>query len=95
MPAGYDFDNRITAASGLDMLFYNAASDAHRVQCPLLVFACDRENLIDSAIAGRVAAAAPRATLNHYDADHFTVYHPPVVEKILADQIDFLTTHLL
>ncbi|MEU4595941.1 hypothetical protein [Nocardia rosealba] len=38
---------------------------------------------------------APRATLNHYDADHFTVYHPPVVEEILIDQIDFLTTHLL
>lgn len=94
MPAGYDFDNRITAASGLDMLFYNAASAAPRVRCPLLVCACDQENLIDPAIAGRVAATAPRATLEHYDADHFTVYHPPIVEKILADQIDFLTTHL-
>ena len=95
MPAGYEFDNRITAASGLDMLFYNAASDAPRVRCPLFVGACDRENLIDPAIAGRVAATAPAAVVERYDADHFTIYHSPVVEKVLADEIGFLTTHLL
>lgn len=88
------FDNRITAASGLGMLFYNAASAAPRVRCPLLVCASEHENLIDPAIVGRVAAAAPGAVLKHYDADHFTVYHPPVVEQIVADQIDFLTAHL-
>lgn len=93
-PPGYRFDNRITAASGLGMLFYNAASAAPRVRCPLLVCACERENLIDPAIAGRVAATAPHAVLKHYEADHFTVYHPPVVEQIVADQIDFLTEHL-
>lgn len=94
-PPGHRFDNRITAASGLGMLFYNAASAAPRVRCPLLVCACERENLIDPAIAGRVAASAPRAVLKSYDADHFTVYHPPVVEQIVADQIDFLTEHLV
>ncbi|MEU2255719.1 alpha/beta fold hydrolase [Nocardia xishanensis] len=94
MPPGYRFDNRITAASGLGMLFYNAASAAPRVRCPLLVCACDHENLIDPAIAGRVAATAPGAVLKRYDADHFTVYHPPAVEQIVADQIDFLTAHL-
>lgn len=28
------------------------------------------------------------------DADHFTVYHPPVVEKVVADQLGFLAVHL-
>jgi fermentation-respiration switch protein FrsA (DUF1100 family) len=93
-PPGYAFDNRVTAASGLGMLFYNAASAASRVRCPLLVCQSDRENLIDTTIAERAAAAAPRGELRHYDADHFTVYHPPMVEKIVADQIEFLTTHL-
>lgn len=94
MPADYEFDNRITAASGLDMLFYNAAAAAPKVRCPLLVCACDQENLIDPAIAARVAETVPGAVVEHYDADHFTVYHPPVLDKVLADQIDFLTTHL-
>ncbi|MES9537100.1 MULTISPECIES: alpha/beta fold hydrolase [unclassified Actinomadura] len=93
-PPGYEFDNRVTAASGLGMLFYNAASRASRVRCPLLVCQSDRENLVDTAIAERAAAAASRGELRHYDADHFTVYHPPLVERLVADQIEFLTTHL-
>lgn len=93
-PDGYEFDNRITAASGLAMVFYNAAAQAPRVRCPLLICACDRENLIDPSIAVAVAEEAPRAELKHYDADHFTVYHPPVVEKAVADQLDFLAVHL-
>ncbi|MGC4938965.1 alpha/beta hydrolase [Kribbella sp. DT2] len=93
-PDGYRFDNRITASSGLGMLFYNAASHAARVRCPLLVCAVDRENLIDPAIAAKVADAAPHAVLKQYDADHFTVYHPPVVEQVVADQLSFLTAHL-
>ncbi|MGK8490451.1 alpha/beta hydrolase [Nocardia asiatica] len=93
-PPGYRFDNRITAGSGLGMLFYHAAAQARRVRCPLLICACDRENLIDPAIVTRVAADVPGAVVQHYDADHFTVYHPPVVEQIVADQIAFLTKHL-
>jgi pimeloyl-ACP methyl ester carboxylesterase len=93
-PPGYEFDNRITAASGLDMLFYNASAKASQVRCPLLICACDRENLIAPRIIEHVAAQAPRSELRHYDADHFTVYHPPAVKQIVADQIRFLTTHL-
>jgi pimeloyl-ACP methyl ester carboxylesterase len=93
-PPGYRFDNRVAAAAGLEMLFYNASARASRVRCPLLVCQSDRENLIDPAIAVKVAAAAPRGVLKHYDADHFTVYHAPLVEQIVSDQIEFLTTHL-
>ncbi|WP_067833749.1 alpha/beta hydrolase [Nocardia lijiangensis] len=93
-PPGYEFDNRITAASGLGMLFYNAAAQASRVRCPLLICACDLENLIAPAIVEKVGADAPRAIVKHYDADHFTIYHPPIVERAIADQIDFLTEHL-
>ncbi|GAA2126748.1 alpha/beta hydrolase [Glycomyces algeriensis] len=93
-PPGYVFDNRITAASGLDMLFYNASAKASKVRCPLLICACDRENLISPRIAERVADKASRAELKHYDADHFTIYHPPAVDQAIADQIRFLTTHL-
>ncbi|GAA2429226.1 alpha/beta fold hydrolase [Actinomadura vinacea] len=93
-PPGYEFDNRVAAAAGLEMLFYNASAHASRVRCPLLVCQSDRENLIDPQIAVKVATSAPRGVLKHYDADHFTVYHPPMVERLVADQIEFLTTHL-
>jgi hypothetical protein len=32
---------------------------------------------------------------DHYPADHFDVYHPPLFERLAADQGRFLCTHLL
>lgn len=94
VPKGYAFDPRVQAAAGLTLLFYDAASRARHVRCPLLVCVSDRENLMDPAIAVRVANEAPRGVARHYDTDHFQVYHPPFVDRIVADQIAFLTEHL-
>jgi len=94
VPPGVVFDGRITAGAGLSMLFYDAASRAKRVRCPLLVCVSERENLMDPAIALRVAERAPRGRAIRYPTDHFQVYHPPFVERIVADQIAFLTEHL-
>lgn len=94
VPKGYAFDPRVQAAAGLTLLFYDASSSARRVRCPLLVCVSDRETLMDPAIAVKVANDAPRGVAKHYDTDHFQVYHPPHVDRIVADQIAFLTEHL-
>jgi Dipeptidyl aminopeptidases/acylaminoacyl-peptidases len=94
-PEGFDFDNRVTAGVGISMLLYDAAASAHKVRCPLLVCVSDNENLMDPAIASRVAERAPRGIALHYPADHFEVYHPPLFEQIVTDQIRFLRTYLL
>jgi pimeloyl-ACP methyl ester carboxylesterase len=91
---GGTFDNRVPAAAGLPMLAYDAAASASAVGCPLLVCVSDRENLTDPAIAAGVAARAPRGTALHYPADHFDVYHPPLFERIVADQVRVLREHL-
>jgi fermentation-respiration switch protein FrsA (DUF1100 family) len=94
VPPGTAFDNRVPASAGLSLLFYDAASMACRVRCPLLVCVSDHEDLMDPAIAVRVASEAPRGIAKHYPADHFEVYHPPMVERLVADQIAFFTQHL-
>ena len=94
VPEGVVFDGRITAGAGLSMLFYDAAAQARRVRCPLLVCISDREDLMDPAIAVRVSRMAPRGEAIHYPTDHFEVYHPPFVERIVADQVAFLVKHL-
>ena len=94
VPKGVEFDGRIAAGAGLSMLLYDAAAQARRVRCPLLVCVSDREDLMDPAIAVRVARAAPRGEAIHYPTDHFEVYHPPFVERIVADQTAFLVKHL-
>lgn len=94
VPPGVVFDGRVTAGAGLSMLLYDAAAQARNVRCPLLVCVSDRENLMDPAIALRVAKEAPLGRAIRYPTDHFQVYHPPFVERIVADQIAFLTDHL-
>ena len=67
--------------------------DARRVDAPLLVCVCDRDNLTDPAYAALVAHRAPRGVATHYDSDHFAIYHPPLVTAVLADQTAFLQEH--
>jgi alpha/beta superfamily hydrolase len=94
MPPGYVFDPRVQASAAIPMLFYDASARAKDVQCPLLVCVSDREDLMDPKIAVEVARDAPRGVALHYPADHFEVYHPPLVERMVADQVAFLTEHL-
>jgi len=93
-PARTTFENRVTAASGLGVLVYRADRRAAQVRCPLLVCVSDHEELMDPALAARVAARAPRGTAIHYPAGHFDVYFPPLFDRLVADQIDFLRRHL-
>jgi pimeloyl-ACP methyl ester carboxylesterase len=93
-PAQTTFENRITAASGLGMLAYDASRHAARIRCPLLVCVSDNEDLMDPARAIRVAERAPRGEAIRYPADHFEVYFPPFFEQIVTDQVRFLRRHL-
>ena len=76
------------------MVTTSAVRHARRVSAPLLVCVCDRESLMDPKFAARVAHRAPRGVARHYDSDHFDVYHPPLVGRVLADQTAFLREHL-
>lgn len=94
VPAGASFDNRIAAADAVTMITASALRDARRVNAPLLVCVCDRENLMDPKYAALVADRAPRGVAAHYPSDHFEIYHPPLIDRVLADQTAFLVEHL-
>jgi hypothetical protein len=49
---------------------------------------------MDPALAVSGAGEAPRGIAKHYPADHFEVYHSPMVERLVADQIAFFGQHL-
>lgn len=94
VPAGATFDNRIVAADAVTMITTSAVRCARRVQAPLLVCVCDRENLMHPRHAENVARLAPKGIARHYDSDHFAIYHAPLVDRALADQTAFLQEHL-
>jgi pimeloyl-ACP methyl ester carboxylesterase len=93
-PAGGDFDNRIAAADAVAMVTTSAMRQARDITAPLLVCVCDRETLMDAKYAEQLARRAPRGVARHYDSDHFAIYHPPLVDQVLADQVAFLKEHL-
>jgi dienelactone hydrolase len=88
------FDNRVAAASGLGLLAYDASRRAPHIRCPLLVCVSDHEDLMDPALAVKVAQRAPHGQAIHYPADHFQVYFPPLFDRMVADQVGFLRRHL-
>jgi pimeloyl-ACP methyl ester carboxylesterase len=94
VPPGGLFDNRIAAADAVAMVTTSAIRHARHVRAPLLVCVCDRESLMDPAYAALVARRAPKGVARHYDSDHFDIYHPPLVSRVLADQTAFLQEHL-
>jgi pimeloyl-ACP methyl ester carboxylesterase len=94
VPPGGQFDNRIAAADAVAMVTTSATRRARHIGAPLLVCVCDQETLMDPAYAALLARRAPRGVARHYDSDHFAIYHPPLVEGVLADQTAFLQEHL-
>ncbi|MGX9787145.1 alpha/beta hydrolase [Mycobacterium sp. MMS18-G62] len=94
VPPGGDFDNRIAAADAVAMVATSAMRQARTVTAPLLVCVCDRETLVDPAYAANLSRRAPRGVARHYDSDHFAIYHPRLVDTVLADQTAFLKEHL-
>jgi fermentation-respiration switch protein FrsA (DUF1100 family) len=91
---GHEFDNRVAAAAGAELILSNAARKARRIEVPLLVCLPDRETLIPPRLAVRVAQRAPRGEARHYDGDHFQVYHSPLADQLIGDQVTFMTDHL-
>jgi pimeloyl-ACP methyl ester carboxylesterase len=94
VPPDGRFDNRIAAADAVAMVTTSALRHARRVTAPLLVCVCDLENLMNPRYAALVARRAPNGEARHYESDHFGIYHPPLVRRVLADQTTFLKEHL-
>jgi hypothetical protein len=76
------------------MVTTSALRRSRKVKAPLLVCVCDRESLTDPRFAELVARRAPRGVARHFDSDHFDIYHPPLVGRVLAEQTTFLQEHL-
>lgn len=90
VPPGSAWDNRCAAGVAVDFLRYRAVRSAPRIACPFLVCVSDNETLMNPAIAANAARQAPQGRAIHYPSDHFQVYHPPLVERVVADQVAFL-----
>jgi hypothetical protein len=74
---------------------YQPGKAVERLGMPLLVCVADRDRETPADFAAQFVERAPRGELRRYPASHFEMYHGETFKRVLADQVDFLRSHLL
>jgi dienelactone hydrolase len=74
---------------------YQPGKAVERLGMPLLVCVADGDRETPADFAARFVERAPRGELRRYPASHFEMYHGETFKRVLADQVDFLRSHLL
>jgi uncharacterized protein len=90
-----EFRNEIAARIFLRIGLYRPRARSARIQCPWLVAVADDDAVTVPGPAVAAASHAPRAELRIYQGGHFDVYVGETFEAVVADQVEFLTRHLL
>ena len=93
---GSPWRNEISPAVFLTVAAHRPWARAARLAMPVWVGEGERDITVSPKGIRKLIGRAPDATLRSYDADHFTVFVPPVLDQIIADQLAFLRErHLL
>ncbi len=70
-----DFDNRITARSAFDVLFYAPGRHTKDIRCPVYVALCDPDTVAPpNRTAERQTSRASGAEVHTYPVGHFDIY---------------------
>ena len=90
--AGPTWRNQACARTALAVGLNRPTTYAGRVSCPILVQVGTNDHVVPPGAARRAAKKAGRwAQLREYPVDHFDVYEGPWHERVLADQVEFLS----
>jgi len=73
---------------------FRAVRVADRVLCPLFVCIGEEDHVVPRKAAERSAERAPRGERGVYPIDHFSGFLGENFERVVTDQIEFLTRHL-
>lgn len=91
---GPTWRNEIGARALLEVGLNRPLRRAPDVRCPLLVQIAITDTVAPPAAAEKAAARAPRGEVRHYPLGHFDVYTGDGFERVVTDQVAFLTRHL-
>jgi len=94
VPDGVEMRNEVAARIGLKLLPYRPGRLAAKVPCPILFCVCETDTVAPSGPTRRYAATAPRGEIKLYPEGHFEIYVGDAFERVLADQLEFLSRHL-
>lgn len=86
--------NQVAPRGILDMLTYRPGRNARSITAPLLVCIGEYDRETQGTTAEPIVRDAPRGELRSYPFAHFDIYRPEIRERVLADQVDFLSNSL-
>jgi pimeloyl-ACP methyl ester carboxylesterase len=86
---------RFCARATLDIITNRPITVVDQVRCPLLVQIALEDEVAPPAAAEQAAAeAGGEVRVHRYPLRHFEIFTPEARERLLSDQIAFLTSHL-
>lgn len=94
-PPGSNWRNAVCARIALTLGMYRPGLSSGRIHCPILYCIGEADNLTPPALARAAADRAPNAEVNVYRSDHFDMAVPPLWDRVVADQSEFLERHLV
>lgn len=84
------WENKIAARLMLWLPLYRPIRSAHKIQSPLLMLVCDKDEICPASIARRAAEIAPRGEARHFDSSHFDIYFGSLFEAATRTMLDFI-----
>ncbi len=85
------FHNRVAARVALQIVRHRPGRRAKNVRCPILFVVCETDSVAPATATLRYARTAPHGEIKTYDAGHFEIYLGEAFERVVGDQIEFLT----
>ena len=89
-----DYPQHVAARIALTIGRYSPTKHAAGVICPALVQIAAHDAVTPRAAAEKAAARMARSTVRVYDCGHFEPYVQPYFATTVADQLDFLASHV-
>lgn len=90
-PKGMDIPNHVLARFALDIIRYSPGRRTPKITSPVLFCICDNDTVAPAKSTLRHANRAPHKEIKHYPDGHFEIYVGKAFERVVRDQIDFLT----
>ena len=94
-PPGSSWRNQAAARIALRVASYRPGRQADKIAAPILFAIAQNDSITPAGLAHAAAARAPRSEVRTYPGSHFDIYVGATFERAVADQVEFLTRHLL
>jgi pimeloyl-ACP methyl ester carboxylesterase len=94
VPPDVKWRNEVAARVAVQVIRYRPGRDAAKVRCPLLACVCSVDSVAPADATLQHLQKAPRGDVRLYPEGHFDIYDGPAFERLISDQIRFLSVHV-